>query len=91
MLVDALRRIATAKGVSVAQRAIAWVASRGTDNVPLIGCRRRDQLNEALGALDIEMTIEDLGELERAVPINAAAGDRNPPALMAALDSERAP
>jgi aryl-alcohol dehydrogenase-like predicted oxidoreductase len=89
LLVDALRRVATAKGVTVAQLAIAWVASRGSDVVPVIGSRRRDQLIEALGALDIELTAQDRGELERAIPKDAAAGDRYPPALMAALDSER--
>jgi aryl-alcohol dehydrogenase-like predicted oxidoreductase len=90
-LVDTLRRIATTKGVSVAQLAIAWVASRGTDIVAVIGSRRRDQLNEALGAVEVGLSTEDLGELERAIPKGSAAGDRYPPALMAGLDSERSP
>src|SRR5580700_10008264 len=50
-LVEALREIAGDKGVSVAQIAFAWVLSRGEDIVPLVGARRRDQLEEALGAL----------------------------------------
>ncbi len=48
-LVEALRRIAEAKGVTVAQIAIAWVAAQGHDIVPLVGARRRDRLAEALG------------------------------------------
>ena len=55
-LVDELREIAEARGVSVAQVAIAWVRSRGEDIVPLIGARRRERLDEALGALDVELT-----------------------------------
>ncbi len=54
-LVDALRKIAEAKGVSVAQIAIAWVAAQGDDIVPLIGARRRDRLDEALGALNVKL------------------------------------
>ena len=88
-LVEALRSVAEAKGASVAQVAIAWVLSRGEDIVPLVGARRRDRLTEALGALDLQLTPGDLAQIERAVPIGAAAGDRYPAAQMAHLDSER--
>ncbi len=89
-LVAALRRIAEAKGVSVAQLAIAWVAAQGEDIVPLVGSRRRDRLTEALGALDVTLTRAELAEIESAVPKGAAAGERYAPAQMAQLDSERA-
>ncbi|MFJ9839612.1 aldo/keto reductase [Kitasatospora sp. NPDC101155] len=88
-LVEALRQVATAKGASVAQVAIAWVASRGEDIVPLIGARRRERLTEALGALDVTLTAEDLAAIDAAVPAGAAAGDRYAAAQMANLDSER--
>lgn len=88
-LVDAIRTVAESKGVSVAQIAIAWVAAQGNDIIPLIGARRRDRLSEALGALDVTLTAEDLAALERAVPKDAAAGTRYAAALMAHLDSER--
>ncbi|MFG2841962.1 aldo/keto reductase [Kitasatospora sp. NPDC048296] len=88
-LVEALRQVATAKGASVAQVAIAWAASRGEDIVPLIGARRRERLTEALGALDVTLTAEDLAAIEAAVPAGAAAGDRYAAAQMANLDSER--
>ncbi|MER6389303.1 aldo/keto reductase [Streptomyces sp. NPDC059382] len=87
-LVDALRKVADSKGVSVAQIAIAWVLARGEDIVPLVGARRRDRLDEALGALDVELTSADLSAIEEAVPAGAAAGDRYPAAQMAHLDSE---
>jgi pyridoxine 4-dehydrogenase len=88
-LVEALREVAEARGVTVAQTAIAWVLSRGDDIVPLIGARRRDRLQEALQALDVELTEEDLTAIERAVPPDSAAGDRYDAAQMAHLDSER--
>ncbi|MDG2530372.1 aldo/keto reductase [Caulobacter endophyticus] len=88
-LVETLRAVADQKGVSVAQIAIAWVASRGDDIVPLVGARRRDRLAEALGALDVVLTAEDLAAIEAAVPKGAAAGERYAPAMMAHLDSER--
>jgi aryl-alcohol dehydrogenase-like predicted oxidoreductase len=89
-LVDALRKIAAAKNVTVAQIAIAWVAAQGTDIVPLIGARRRDRLDEALGALQVSLSPEDFAAIERAVPKGAAAGDRYAAPQMAHLDSERA-
>jgi aryl-alcohol dehydrogenase-like predicted oxidoreductase len=88
-LVDELRAIARAKGASVAQLAFAWALSRGEDIVPLIGARRRDQLKEALGALEVELTPEDLERIEQAIPPDAAAGDRYGAPQMADLDSER--
>ncbi|MBP2228788.1 aryl-alcohol dehydrogenase-like predicted oxidoreductase [Azospirillum agricola] len=88
-LVEALRAVAEAKGVSVAQIAIGWALSRGSDIVPLVGARRRDRLAEALGALDVDLSADDLAAIERAVPPNAAAGDRYAPQQMAMLDSER--
>jgi aryl-alcohol dehydrogenase-like predicted oxidoreductase len=87
-LVDTLRAIADAKGLTVAQLAISWVAARGEDIVPLIGARRRDRLAEALGALDVTLTPDDLAAIEHAVPKGAAAGERYAPSQMAHLDSE---
>jgi aryl-alcohol dehydrogenase-like predicted oxidoreductase len=88
-LVDALGALAARTGATTAQLAIAWVASRGDDIIPLVGARRRDRLDEALGALDLELTPEDLEEIERAVPAGAAAGARYAEYAMADLDSER--
>jgi len=88
-LVEALRRIAESKGTSVARLAIAWVAAQGKDIVPLIGARRRDQLTEATGALDLNLSPADLATIERAVPRNAATGTRYAAAQMIHLDSER--
>ncbi|MBO9557144.1 MAG: aldo/keto reductase [Caulobacter sp.] len=88
-LVEALRGIAAAKGVSVAQIAVAWVAAQGDDIVPLVGARTRTRLAESLGALDVALSADDLAAIERAVPKDAAAGTRYAEAQMAHLDSER--
>jgi aryl-alcohol dehydrogenase-like predicted oxidoreductase len=84
-LVEALRRLAGAKGCTVAQLAIAWVAAQGTDIVALAGARTRERLAEALPALDVTLTADDLTEIEKAVPIGAARGDRYPAAMMATV------
>ena len=88
-LLAALEKIAQEHGVSTAQLAIAWVLSRGTDIVPLIGTKRRDRLAEALGALSLRLDPADLAALEAAVPPGQVAGDRYDPGQMAALDSEK--
>lgn len=89
-LVEALRKVADAKHVSVAQIAIAWVLARGDDIVPLIGARRRDQLTEALGSLGVSLSQADKAAIVAAVPKGAAAGARYSAAQLAMLDSERA-
>jgi len=88
-LADRLAHVAESKGATAAQAAIAWVLSRGEDIVPLVGARRRDRLTEALGALELELTGEDLETIEQAVPADRAAGDRYDPRQMAMLDSEK--
>jgi aryl-alcohol dehydrogenase-like predicted oxidoreductase len=88
-LVDALRTLAEAKGVSVAQLAIAWALARGEEIVPLIGARTRERLREALGALDVELDDADIAALQDAIPPDAARGERYPEHGMATLDSER--
>jgi len=88
-LVERLRAIAEAKDATVAQVAIAWVSSRGQDIVPLIGARRRDRLEEALGAFKVELTADDLARIEQTIPADAAAGERYAAPMMAELDSER--
>lgn len=89
-LVEALNDIAATKGCTVAQLAIAWALARGDDIVPLVGARRRDRLSEALGALQVHLTADDLAAIEHVAPAGAVAGDRYDAHQMAWLDSERA-
>lgn len=89
-LVEALRALAREKGASPAQLAIAWVLSRGSDILPLIGARTREQLRESLDALELRLTKDELDRTARAVPADQVAGARYAPTQMAMLDSERA-
>ena len=88
-LVEKLRGIARNIGASVAQVAIAWVMAQGEDIIPLIGARRRDRLEEALGAVPLKLTAGQLASLTQAIPADAAAGGRYPAAALEHLDSEK--
>jgi aryl-alcohol dehydrogenase-like predicted oxidoreductase len=88
-LVEKLRAIAAEIGASPAQVAIAWVAAQGNDIVPLVGARRRDRLNEALGALDVKLTDEHLAALNAAFPPGIASGERYPQSQLVHMDSEK--
>jgi aryl-alcohol dehydrogenase-like predicted oxidoreductase len=88
-LVEKLRGVARSIGASVAQVAIAWVAAQGKDIIPLVGSRTRQQLTEALGALPLRLSAEQLAALSQAIPADAAAGGRYPAAALEHLDSER--
>jgi pyridoxine 4-dehydrogenase len=58
------------------------------DTVPLVGARKRNRIDEALGALDIELSPSDVEQIERAVPPDTVAGTRYNAYLMSQLDSE---
>ena len=88
-LATALGEVAREKNATPVQLAIAWVLSRGNDVLPLVGSRTRVQLADALGALELRLSREDLATLEAAVPAEAVAGERYAPAQMASLDSEQ--
>jgi aryl-alcohol dehydrogenase-like predicted oxidoreductase len=90
VLARTLGAIAASKNATASQVAIAWVMSRGTEIVPLIGARRRTQLAESLKALDLKLAAEDLAEIERAVPADAVSGTRYGEDQMRWLDSEKA-
>ncbi len=87
-LVEALRQVGSATGATPAQLAIAWVLSRGADIIPVMGARRREQLAETLGALDLKLDAADLAKIDAAVPPSLTAGDRYDAPQMAHLDSE---
>jgi aryl-alcohol dehydrogenase-like predicted oxidoreductase len=88
MLVEALRDVAGGLGITVAQVAIAWVASRGDDIVPLVGARRRERLEESLGAVEVTLSAGDLALIEKAIPAGAASGGRYADFLLQGMDSE---
>jgi aryl-alcohol dehydrogenase-like predicted oxidoreductase len=77
-LVDQVRAIADEKGVTPSQLALAWVLSRGDDVVPIPGTKRRRFLEENAGAVDVDLTAEELERIKAAFPKGATAGDRYP-------------
>ena len=87
-LVEALRQIGDEKGATPTQLAVAWVRSRGADIVPVLGARRREQLTEALGALDLKLDAADIARIDAAVSPEQTAGTRYDAPQMAHLDSE---
>jgi aryl-alcohol dehydrogenase-like predicted oxidoreductase len=76
--------IAQRKGVTPAQLALAWVLARGEDIVPIPGTKRRKYLDENAGAVDVELTEEDLAQIEAELP--PVSGDRYDDAGMAAVN-----
>jgi aryl-alcohol dehydrogenase-like predicted oxidoreductase len=77
-LVDEVRGLATEKGCTAGQLALAWVMAQGDDVVPIPGTKRRSYLEENIGACDITLTDKDLARLDALAPQGAAAGDRYP-------------
>ena len=77
-LADEVRSLAEQRGVTAAQLALAWVHSRGDDVVPIPGTKRRRYLEENVGALEVDLTEDDLRRLDEAFPPGVAAGDRYP-------------
>jgi aryl-alcohol dehydrogenase-like predicted oxidoreductase len=88
-LVETLKKLAAEREIRPAQLAIAWVLAKRKDIVPVIGARTRTQLNEAFGALNVDLSPEDMARIEAAVPPSAAAGTRYAEPQMSHLDSER--
>ena len=88
MLVESLRGVAAAHGMTVAQLAIGWLLSRGEDIVPLIGARKPHQLEEAL-ELNVSLSPDVIAAIEQLIPKEAVAGARYDAAGMSHLDSER--
>lgn len=88
VLVNTLKTLAAEKGASPTQLAIAWVLAKDETIVPVIGARKRSQLEESLGALQIQLSASDLHRLEEAIPASQVAGTRYAEQQMRALDSE---
>jgi len=90
-LVDAVKEMATDKGVSAGQLALAWVMAQGEDVVPIPGTKRRSYLEENAGAAAVQLSADDLARLEAIAPPGAASGTRYPDSGYAYGDSpERA-
>jgi aryl-alcohol dehydrogenase-like predicted oxidoreductase len=81
-IVERLRPIADAKGCTLSQLAIAWVLAKGSDIVPIPGTKRAGFLDENLGAIKVELTSEDVEQVDRVLPDEGVRGERYPEAAM---------
>src|SRR2546423_684523 len=85
-IVKRVEEIAREKHCTSAQLALAWVLAQGNDIVPIPGTKRRKYLQENIGALDVDLTSEDLERIEEVAPKNAFAGSRYPEAMIKLLN-----
>ncbi len=85
-IVDRVRAIAVRRGVSAAQLALAWVLAKGADLFPIPGTKRRKYLEENAAAVEIELSSDDVAELEAAVPADEIAGGRYSEAGLQSID-----
>ncbi|MFY9792976.1 MAG: aldo/keto reductase [Candidatus Sulfotelmatobacter sp.] len=81
-LVRRVEEIAHEKHCTPAQLALAWVLAQDKNIVPIPGTKRRKYLEENIGALDVNLTKEDLQRIEEIFPADAASGSRYPEHMM---------
>jgi aryl-alcohol dehydrogenase-like predicted oxidoreductase len=77
-LVEKVRSMATEKGCTAGQLALAWVLAQGPDVVPIPGTKRQTYLEENIAALGVELTDADVQAIDAVFPVGAGAGDRYP-------------
>lgn len=77
-IVDTIKEIAKRKDVQPSQIALAWVLAQGKDIVPIPGTKTLKYLKENILAVDIELTEDELNQLDQSIPIGSASGDRYP-------------
>ena len=84
-LVEQIRTLATGKGCTPAQLALAWILARNPHIVPIPGTRKLARLEENLGALDVRLDAAELARIDALFPPDAASGLRYPEAMMKAV------
>ncbi len=78
-IVKKLGAIAREKGCTIGQLVLAWLLAQGKDIVPIPGTKRKERVDENLGALDVTLSPEDVKRISDAAPVGAGAGTRYPP------------
>jgi len=87
-IVERLSEFAADRGITAVQLAIAWTLAKSPSIIPVLGARKRTQLAESLGALQVKLTTEEIAAVEAAIPPEAVAGTRYGEDQMQVLDSE---
>ena len=85
-LVDKVKALAAAKGVTPSQLALAWVMAQGPHTVPIPGTKRVKYLEDNVGALDVTLTVEERAEIDLAFPADLDSGQRYADAAMGSLN-----
>jgi aryl-alcohol dehydrogenase-like predicted oxidoreductase len=85
-LVRRIEALASEKGVTPSQLALAWLLAQWNEIVPIPGTRQRSHLEENIAALNIEMTLEDLLSINEAAPHGGTWGERYPEQGMRAVN-----
>ena len=85
-LVAEVRALASAKGITPAQLALAWVLAQGEDIVPIPGTKRRAYLEQNVAALDVVLTADDLAAIEKLAIGSDVAGTRYAAETMGSLN-----
>jgi aryl-alcohol dehydrogenase-like predicted oxidoreductase len=85
-LVEKIEELAAAKGCTPSQLALAWVLAQGDDIVPIPGTKRVKYLDDNLGAVNVRLTADDLGQIDDILPAGAASGERYQPQGMLAVN-----
>lgn len=85
-LVERVRAIATEKGVTPGQLALAWVLAQGDDIVPIPGTKRRTYLEQNWAANEIRLTAADLDRIAAVAPRGSVSGERYPAAFMGSVN-----
>jgi aryl-alcohol dehydrogenase-like predicted oxidoreductase len=85
-LVERVKSIAAAKGITAAQLALAWVMAQGPHIVPIPGSKRRKHLEDNAGAAEVMLSADDLAEIDAAFPPDEASGERYAASMMETLN-----
>ena len=81
-LVARIEQLARQKGCTTSQLALAWVLAQGPEIIPIPGTKRLQYLEENVGALEVRLSPDELGQIDAVFPLNAAAGERYTPEMM---------
>ena len=85
-MLQPVEALAEEKECTPAQLALAWLLAKGDDIVPIPGTKRRGNLAQNAGALDVKLSAQEIDRLEAAIPRDAAIGTRYPEPLLAGLN-----
>ena len=85
-LVNKVKELAARKNCTPPQLAIAWVLAQGEDVIVLPGTKKVKYLEENLDAMGVQLTAEELEEIDRILPAGSVAGERYPEMFMKQLN-----